>query len=113
MSEEAFEKLVGEAIDSLPQEFLDKFDNIVITVADYPTPEQTKQLHLKPWTRLLGLYEGSSLLPNKITIFKFPILSLSEDPEEIKKNVRSTVLHEIAHHFGFSEEKIREVEGRL
>lgn len=122
MVDEAFEKLVSEAIDSLPQEFLDKLENVAILVEDQPSPAQVKQLHLKPWTNLLGLYEGVSLLgrassyasiiPDKITIFKLPILSISHDPEEIKKSVRSVVLHEVAHHFGFSEERIRKVERR-
>lgn len=121
MTDEMFEKLVGEAIDSLPSEFLQKLDNVAITIEDQPSPEQMEKLRLRPWTRLLGLYQGVSLqgrasnyapvLPDKITIFKLPILSISEDPEVIKKQVHDTVLHEIAHHFGFSDEEIRRIVG--
>ena len=120
MQEEVFEQLVGEVIDTLPEEFAQKLDNVVVVVEDHPTQEQMQKLHLRPWTNLLGLYEGVSLqgrasepsiLPDKITIFKLPILSISQDPEDIKKNVRDTVLHEIAHHFGFSDEEIQKIRG--
>jgi predicted Zn-dependent protease with MMP-like domain len=122
MSLEEFEKLVGAALDSLPKEFLEKLDNVVVTVEDYPTPQQSRKLRLKPWTRLLGLHEGVSLkgrtsiysssLPDKITVFRIPILSISHTPEEVQENVRSVVLHEIAHAFGFSEEQVRDAEQR-
>lgn len=122
MSEQDFEQLVGQALDSLPKEFLERLDNVVVTVEDYPTPQQARKLRLKPWTRLLGLHEGVSLkgrtsvysssLPDKITIFRIPILSISQTPEEIQENVRSVVLHEIAHAFGFSEDQVRDAEHR-
>lgn len=120
MTDKEFKKLVNDAIDDLPQEFLEKLENVAITIADQPSPEQREKLHLNPWTSLYGLYEGvslkgrasiyASILPDKITIFKLPILSLSHDPGIIKKNVRRVVLHEIAHHFGFTEDQIRAVE---
>jgi predicted Zn-dependent protease with MMP-like domain len=122
MSEADFEQLVGQALDSLPKEFLERLDNVVVTVEDSPTSQQARKLRLKPWTRLLGLHEGVSLkgrtsvysssLPDKITIFRIPILSISNTPEEIQENVRSVVLHEIAHAFGFSEEQVRDAEKR-
>lgn len=122
MSPEEFEQLVGEAMDSLPAEFIEKLDNVVITVEDYPTPPQMKKLRLRPWTRLLGLHEGVSLrgrtsiytnsLPDKITIFRIPILSISRTIDEVRENVRSVVLHEIAHAFGFTEEQVRDAEER-
>jgi len=122
MSDEEFEHLVFETIDGLPHEFREKLDNVAVTIADQPTLQQMRQLRLRPWTLLFGLYEGvslqgrasnyTSILPDKITIFKQPILSLSQDPDAIKNHVRSVVLHEIAHHFGFSEQRIREVESR-
>lgn len=122
MPQEEFEQLIGQALDSLPKEFLEKLDNVVVTVEDYPTQQQAKKLRLKPWTRLLGLHEGVSLkgrtsvysssLPDKITIFRIPILSISQTQDEIQENVRSVVLHEIAHAFGFSEEQVRDAEKR-
>jgi predicted Zn-dependent protease with MMP-like domain len=122
MRDDVFEQLVGEAIDSLPSEFRDKLDNVVVTIEDEPSLEQRTKLHLRPWTNLLGLYEWVSLqgrastyapiLPDKITIFKLPILAISKEPDDIKRQVRSTVLHEIAHHFGFSDEEIRKITRR-
>ena len=119
MIDSEFEKLVVEVIDSLPREFREKLQNVAILIEDLPTLQQKKELHLRSVTNLLGLYEGVSLfgraanagiIPDTITIFKLPILSLSQDPDEIKKNVRGVVLHEVAHHFGFSEEQIRMAE---
>lgn len=120
MTDEEFEGLVGEAVDSLPREFVEKLENVAVTIEDEPSLRQRRELRLRPWTSLLGLYEGVSLsgrastyaplLPDKITIFKLPILSLSEDPEAIKKHVREVVLHEIAHHFGFTDQQLRDIE---
>lgn len=119
MTDGEFERLVGEATSSLPREFLEKLENVAVVIQDEPSLEQRKELHLRPWTKLLGLYEGVSLqgrastyaplLPDKITIFKLSILSLSEDPEEIKKHVHDVVLHEIAHHFGFTDQQLRDI----
>ena len=117
-----FEKLVGEALDTLPPEFIPKLENVVITIEDVPTPEQSQKLKLRPWTRLLGLYEGVSLrgrvntffspLPDRITIFRYPILAISQTPEDVKENVRNTVIHEIAHHVGMSEAEVRKSESK-
>lgn len=124
MSDEEFEQLVNEGIDSIPERFVARLENVAIVIADEPTPSQRKENHLKPGSTLLGLYQGVPLtmrgdhyggmvIPDKITIFKNPILSASGgDKEAIRELVRSTVWHEIAHYFGYDDNTIREREQR-
>ena len=113
-----FEKLVGEALDLIPQRFQDLISNVAVIVEDEPTPAQKQQLGLRHGVSLFGLYEGVSLphrggnytnvLPDRITIFQKPIEYVAgDDPERIREMVRETVMHEVAHYFGFSEEDIR------
>src|SRR5580704_14203495 len=104
MSDEEFETIVRQTIQSLPKEFLLQLDNVEIVIEDVPPP------HLP----LLGLYRGVpktkrlsySSLPDKITIYKMPLLQISQNEQEAKKNIRNTVLHEIGHHFGLSDEEL-------
>lgn len=112
MDDDKFRQLVAEALDSLPKEFAEKLSNVEVTVDDFPTPYQLNKSKLSPYSLLLGLYEGVpqtkrgiyySALPDKITIFKNAILTVSQTEEEIKAQVRSTVMHEIGHHFGLSD----------
>lgn len=117
MPDEEFERLVGEALDSLPEEFAKRMENVSVTIADYPTNYQLRKMNLPPWALMFGLYEGvpltrrggnySGVVPDKITIFKNAILRVSSTPEEIKAQVRSTVIHEIGHHFGLSDSELR------
>ena len=112
-----FEKLVAQGIDAVPEEHAKYMQNVAIVYADEPTPEQRQKLHLRSHTLLLGLYEGipkvnrqnyNLALPDKITIFKNPIIQLcGGDPEKIKIQVAKTIQHEIAHHFGFNEHEVR------
>jgi len=106
-----FEELVQEAIDRLPDDLHDAMSNVAITVADEPPPGQP----------LLGLYEGVPLTrrtsgyagvpPDKITIYRRPLERLyGHDPELLGEQVRRVVLHEIAHHFGISDERLRELD---
>ncbi len=112
MDDELFRKLVGEALDSLPQEYAEKLDNVGVVVEDLPTQAQRMKLKLPPWALLFGLYEGVPqtrrgnyvmVLPDKITIFKNSILTVSRSEEEVKAQVRAVVIHEIGHHFGLSD----------
>jgi predicted Zn-dependent protease with MMP-like domain len=121
MDREKFEKLVSEGIKDIPQKFLDKLDNVGIVIEDNPTPEQLKKLKIRKNDFLFGLYEGipktkrwgyADVLPDKITIFKSPIEQSAKTEEEIKKLVKETVWHEIAHHFGMDEKEVREAESR-
>ncbi|MCL5961901.1 MAG: metallopeptidase family protein [Chloroflexi bacterium] len=111
-----FEKLVSEALDTLPEEFRDKLANVEIVIEDWPSRQALKG---RGTTGLLGLYEGIPLsrrssgytmvLPDKITIFQGPIESHSHFHEEIKKLVQRVVIHEIAHHFGIDDARLREL----
>jgi len=116
MDEERFRELVSEAIDSLPVEFLTRLNNVAVVVEDYPSLQQLRKLRLSSWGLLFGLYEGipqtkrgsySGVLPDKITIFKHSIEKVARSGEEIKAQVRATVIHEIGHHFGLSDEDLR------
>ena len=118
MTNEDFEKLVKEGIDSIDDRFLAKLKNVEIVVEDDPTPYQIERLKLRG-ALLFGLYEGvpqtkresyGQVLPDKITIFKNPIEKVFFRPEDIKKAVKDTVWHEIAHHFGMDEKQVRQAE---
>ena len=109
MKGENFRKLVREAVLSLPENIRKKMDNIDIVVEKG-----------SPRGSILGLYEGvpktawgrdfGMMLPDKITIFQAPIERMAKSPKEVKEIVRETVYHEVAHHFGFSEKGVRELE---
>lgn len=118
LTQEQFEQLVKEGIDAIDEKFLQKLQNVEIVIEDDPTPFQREKLKLRG-ALLFGLYEGIPLiqrqqygqvLPDKITIFKNPIEQVFFRPEDIKKAVKDTVWHEIAHHFGMDEHQVREAE---
>jgi predicted Zn-dependent protease with MMP-like domain len=118
MEDEEFKKLVELAVETLPKEFLEKLENVGVVTQDWPSRYQMQKLGTRGKRGLLlGLYEGvpqtkrgrygiGGPLPDKITIFKMPLLMISETYEALIKNVKNTVIHEIAHHFGLSEEAI-------
>jgi len=114
METSEFERLVTDALETLPAFFREKLDNVEVVVEDWPSPDLSKG------RLLLGLYHGvpktnrgagySFVLPDKITIFKGPIEIFSKgNTESIKEIVIDTVQHEIAHHFGISDERLREL----
>lgn len=116
VTNEEFQKLVSNALESLPTFFKEKLDNVDLVVEDWPSEDLSKG------RLLLGLYQGvpkthrgagySFVLPDKITIFKGPIEIFSrEKPDSIKEIVTDTVQHEIAHHFGISDERLKELKG--
>ena len=116
VSEEDFERLVADALDSLPEELGRRMENVAVTVADWPTQ---RQLGGRPGT-LLGLYEGVALtrrsaldyvgaMPDRITIFKGPISALAADEADLTRIVTTTVIHEIAHHFGISDARLAQL----
>jgi predicted Zn-dependent protease with MMP-like domain len=112
-----FEKLVADALDSLPDEILGWLDNVVVFVAERPTPRQLADAGLGPHALLFGLYVGlpktrrgftyGEIVPDKILIFQGPIEQVCRTPEQIRECVRKTVLHEIGHHFGMDEDQLR------
>ena len=117
MTRDEFEELVNAGIEAVPKKFLDLLDNVAIVIADEPTVQQKLKLGLHSGLSLFGLYEGvprtergvnyTAVLPDKITIFQKPIEEASADAEDLKKIVKNTVWHEIAHHFGMDEHEVR------
>jgi predicted Zn-dependent protease with MMP-like domain len=106
-----FEEYAREAFDSLPPDLRKEMSNVEIVVDDEPPPG----------SRLLGLYEGipltkrtswyAGVLPDKITIYRGPLERLyGRNPERLRREVRRVVLHEIAHHFGISDERLVEID---
>jgi len=124
MDDSDFENAIAQAVSDLPQEFKEKLDNVAIVAADWPTGTQLEVLTKRDERGLLlGLYQGipqtkrrnygvGPTLPDKITIFKYPLLRISRSYEEAIANIKATVIHEIAHHFGMSEDDIRKAKSR-
>lgn len=120
MNQEEFAQLVTRAVEDLPQEFLTKLDNVDVVVEEYPTPARLRKSGLSRDETLLGLYEGvpqtergshyGMVLPDKITIFQKPIEANCRNSAELYAEVSRVLKHEIAHHFGISDERLREIE---
>ncbi|HBC73083.1 MAG: hypothetical protein UX91_C0010G0002 [Candidatus Amesbacteria bacterium GW2011_GWB1_47_19] len=115
MRRDEFEKIVIEAIDDLPEEFSSALENLAIVVEEWPTAEDLESTGVRHGT-LLGLYRGvpkpervhgSPLIPDKIVVFAGPILTIYPRPDDARKKIRDTILHEIGHYFGMREEQIR------
>ncbi len=119
MDNKKFEDLVTKAIDSLPDEFQERMENVDIIITDRPTPRQNRSLRERPGEILLGLYEGVPLtergdnygfvMPDKISIFQKNIESICRNDNEVVDEVRKVVIHEIAHHFGISDTRLDEL----
>lgn len=118
MTRAQFEQLVRQALESIPESLLQHLDNVDIVVEDAPTREQLVGSGREEGNLLLGLYEGLPLterydygmaLPDKITLFQAPIESICDTDEEIEREVRVTVVHEIAHHFGIDDDMLHEL----
>jgi len=118
---ERFEELAAEALDSIPDTLWDVIDNVVIIVEEWPSRSQMEAAGIASGNLLLGLYEGVPLTqrtrgygllpPDKITIFRQSILRVCppRDEDAVRAQVRRTVLHEIAHHFGISDARLHEL----
>ncbi len=114
-----FEQLVSRAVESLPEEFFDRLENVDIVVADEPSRAQFEQSGLDKDELLLGLYEGvpitertsgySLVVPDKISVFRKNVEAVCNSDDEIVKEVRRVVLHEIAHHFGIDDDRLDEL----
>ena len=121
MKKERFEALVAEAVETLPEEFSQKMENIDVVVEDAPTLAQLRRSGLGKNMTLLGLYEGVPLTqrtsnyglvpPDKITIFQKTIEEAcnTKDEIDIKEEIRKTVIHEIAHHFGIGDARLQQI----
>ena len=114
MHRDQFRRLVQRAIDSLPPEIDAYLDNVAIVIEREPTPEDLADAGIERGAELFGLYVGTPLshrgeyhmtLPDRIAIYQGP-LERAFHPRAIPEEVRRTVLHEIAHHFGFDEHEM-------
>jgi predicted Zn-dependent protease with MMP-like domain len=115
-----FQQLVDEAFATIPREFRDALQNLAIVIEDEPTRAQLDEVGSEPPDTLLGLYEGTPLterhwsqaaaLPDKITLFQQSIEDASEDDDDVVIAVGETLIHEIGHYFGLSEDEIAYIE---
>jgi predicted Zn-dependent protease with MMP-like domain len=113
-----FEQAVEDALAAIPEPFASRLDSVAVVIEDEPSPEQLRRLRVPG---LFGLYEGVARTvygadqmawPSKITIFRRPLERFHGRGERLRAAVEDTVRHEIAHHFGISDERLRELQGR-
>jgi predicted Zn-dependent protease with MMP-like domain len=120
VNEKEIRKEVARVIERLPRRFRSRLENVAIVVEDRPEPDLLLSVGLDPrHDTLYGLYQGTPLpdrsalyppvLPDKITIFSEPLLRDFSDPEVLREQLRMTLLHEIAHYFGFDEDEIEKL----
>lgn len=119
MREDIFRQLVAQAIDELPDEIREKLDNVDVVIANWADPTTLRRAGVRHPTQLLGLYHGvpqtkrgrsyGLVLPDKITIYRRPIELRARTPEETRDLVRRVVRHEIAHHFGTDDDRLRDI----
>jgi predicted Zn-dependent protease with MMP-like domain len=113
-----FERMVGDALDEIPDALASQLENVAVVVEDWPSREQLARLG--PGHTLLGLYEGvpltvrgplsySGVAPDRITIFQGPLSRRARDVDELAAQVRVTVLHEVGHYFGMDDVRLREL----
>ena len=119
MDGESFEELVATALDELPAEFARLLENLEVQIERRPTPEHRRSVNLRSWQTLYGLYQGvpltmrvggDPLLPDIITIFQEPLEHDFPNRELLRAQVRRTILHEIAHFFGISDDRLHELD---
>jgi predicted Zn-dependent protease with MMP-like domain len=116
----AFERLVADALASIPRRFRDAMSNLAILVEDEPSPDLLAEMEIDPPDTLLGLYQGVPLterrwdygnaLPDRILLFQRPLERESEDEDDLVVAIGETLIHEIGHYFGLSEEEIEQIE---
>lgn len=119
VSDEQFQELINRALEELPARHTDGLKNVAILYEGDPTPEQRSKLRLHCNESLYGLYEGlplaqrqgeSRIFPDKITLFKNPMLASCRDVPGLKGLVKHTLWHEIAHYYGLDHGRIHELE---
>jgi predicted Zn-dependent protease with MMP-like domain len=117
-----FERLVVEAIALIPRRFRNEIKNLALVVEDAPSLDLLDEMDIEPPDTLYGLYQGTPLterswahgnqLPDRITLFQEPIEGDCEDEDEVRAVIGETLIHEVGHYFGMSEEQIEEIEER-
>lgn len=123
ISDQEFDEIISSVMDELPQKYLEGLDNVAIVYEDEPSQIQRAELQLHCNQTLYGLYQGiprihrgagyNMVLPDKITIFKKPMLMSSATLADLRKQVKHTLWHEIAHYYGLDHGRIHELEGRM
>ena len=120
MERDHFRELVREALDTLPRELLARVQNVEMVIEWRPTAADRHRAGIGPGSTLLGLYHGVPLpdrghegynlvLPDKISIYQGPIESICRTDDEVREQVRTTVLHEIGHYFGIDDDRLHEL----
>jgi predicted Zn-dependent protease with MMP-like domain len=119
MDRNAFERLVAEALDMLPDEFREKLENVEVVVEDWPDRRTMRLAGVRHPSQILGFYHGvpqtrrtrnyKLVLPDKISIYRRSILMHCRTPEEVHRTIHRVLRHEIAHHFGIGDERLREL----
>lgn len=120
VNDEQFNNLIAQTLDELPDEYTSQLNNVLITYEDTPNSAQRAKLKLRSNETLFGLYEGvpltnrtgnySGVVPDRITIFKLPMLRVSSDMSMLRAQIKHTLWHEIAHYFGLDHDRIHEIE---
>jgi predicted Zn-dependent protease with MMP-like domain len=122
MTPDAFRRLVSEALDTIPRRFRRHLQNIAIVVEGRPPRSLLAEMEIDPPDTLFGLYQGTPLterswgygntLPDRITLFQEPIEEVSETHDDVVTEIGETLIHEVGHYFGLSEEEIEDIEDR-
>lgn len=120
IDESTFETMMQKSIDNIPPQYGDRIKNVAFVLEDMPSEEQAKKLHLVHGQTLFGLYEGVPLtkrssgynlvLPDKITLFRIPIMSSASSQADVQRQIDKTVWHEVAHYFGLDHAAINALE---
>ena len=123
MTRPEFERLVVEAITLIPKRFRREMKNLALVVEDAPSPALLEEMEIEPPDSLYGLYQGTPLperswahgnaLPDRITIYQQPIEEDCDDEDDVRAVIGETLIHEVGHYFGLSEEEIQEIEDKF
>jgi predicted Zn-dependent protease with MMP-like domain len=121
MRRRRFERLVEEALATIPRQFREAIQNVAVMVEDEPTPDVLEEMEIEPPDTLFGLYQGTPLTerswapsagPDRIVIYQRPIEEACDSEDDIVVCIGETVIHEFGHYFGLEEDEIEEIEER-
>ena len=117
---ERFDELVARSVEDLPDGFRDRLENVEFAVEEWARPDDYARTEAPPGSTLLGVYRGvplakrgrgySMTLPDRIVVFRGPLQRLARDEADLYERVRHVVRHEVAHHFGITDERLREID---
>lgn len=119
IDDQQFQELIDQALGEMPSEHVKNLKNVAILYEENPTPEQRASTNLRPNQTLLGLYQGvplaqrqgtTRIYPDKITLFRGPLLAQATNQAELKEAIKHTLWHEIAHYYGLDHARIHELE---